>query len=450
MHSGLYFALERVSVPPQIPCVRRMLLLTLFCIFCIVSFSFPAFTQVAATRGFNGYSYVFSVIASSQFPVVAGWNSTSKCSDLDEMARHSEPRAITLVSYTTWLFDHSNNSGADTLWPTIQRDLEYIAKIDKTGFDFREEISYSSFSDNALCFLQSYWNPSGSYIASNTGGGRSGIDANSVLASIHTFDPAAGCDSLTFQPCSDNAFSKLKVYVDSFKDIYPINEGLAENQAKAPWYLATFAVAEQLYRSLSVWEAQNSLEITSISLSFFRQFCSDVQPGNYDADSEVYGNLTSEIRAYADDFISMNARYTPENGSLAEQYSKDDGEPCSARDLTWSYASALTAFEARQGILPSSWGAQGLEIRTDSNGHCIANPGPMSQIIFKATVHHTSADVDFSFAKVFLARLSSKFTHLKTFCGIDFPIIEFVFCRSSFLSEVQLSTAGKQQWRLIE
>jgi len=29
-------------------------------------------------------------------------------------------------------------------------------------------------------------------MTSNTGGGRSGIDANSVLASIHTFDPAAG------------------------------------------------------------------------------------------------------------------------------------------------------------------------------------------------------------------------------------------------------------------
>ncbi|KAE9408908.1 hypothetical protein BT96DRAFT_807327, partial [Gymnopus androsaceus JB14] len=44
------------------------------------------------------------------------------------------PRAITLISYTTWLFDHSNNSRADTLWPTIQRDLEYVAENwNKTG-----------------------------------------------------------------------------------------------------------------------------------------------------------------------------------------------------------------------------------------------------------------------------------------------------------------------------
>lgn len=76
-----------------------------------------------------------------------------------------------------------------------------------------------------LFCLQSYWNPSGGYITSNTGGGRSGIDANSALGSIHTFDPTAGCDAATFQPCSDKALSSLKVYIDSFRSIYGINYG---------------------------------------------------------------------------------------------------------------------------------------------------------------------------------------------------------------------------------
>lgn len=34
----------------------------------------------------------------------------------------------------------------------------------------------------------------------------------------------------------------------------------------------------------------------------------------------------------------------------------------SAVDLTWSYASALTAFDARAGVIPGSWGAQGLSL----------------------------------------------------------------------------------------
>ena len=70
-------------------------------------------------------------------------------------------------------------------------------------------------------------------MTANTGGGRSGKDANTVLTSIHTFDPEAGCDSTTFQPCSDKALSNHKVYVDAFRSIYSINSGIASNAAVA-------------------------------------------------------------------------------------------------------------------------------------------------------------------------------------------------------------------------
>jgi glucoamylase len=70
-------------------------------------------------------------------------------------------------------------------------------------------------------------------MTANTGGGRSGKDANTALASVHTFDPAAGCDPATFQPCSDKALSSLKVYVDSFRSIYAINNGVPSSAAIA-------------------------------------------------------------------------------------------------------------------------------------------------------------------------------------------------------------------------
>jgi glucoamylase len=53
---------------------------------------------------------------------------------------------------------------------------------------------------------QLLWDPDGAYMVANTGGGRSGLDSNTVLASIHIFDPAAGCDPVTFQPCSKRRF----------------------------------------------------------------------------------------------------------------------------------------------------------------------------------------------------------------------------------------------------
>ncbi|KAJ3536836.1 hypothetical protein NM688_g6784 [Phlebia brevispora] len=217
-------------------------------------------------------------------------------------------RSTAIITYANWLLDNGNTSYVtQTLWPVLELDLNYVMNNwNQSTYDLWEEIDSSSFWTTAvqhralrqgsalatrigqtsvvsgyntqagylLCFLQSYWNPSGNYVTANTGGGRSGIDANTVLTSIHTFDPSAGCDATTFQPCSDKALANLKVYVDSFRSIYSVNSGIASNAAVAtgrypedvymggnPWYLATMAAAEQLYDALSVWGSQGSLTL---------------------------------------------------------------------------------------------------------------------------------------------------------------------------------------------
>lgn len=70
-------------------------------------------------------------------------------------------------------------------------------------------------------------------MTSNTGGGRSGKDANSIIASIHNFDTSAGCDAATFQPCSDKALANHKAYVDTFRSIYRINDEIVPGAAVA-------------------------------------------------------------------------------------------------------------------------------------------------------------------------------------------------------------------------
>ncbi|KAF9220901.1 glycoside hydrolase family 15 protein [Gyrodon lividus] len=318
-------------------------------------------------------------------------------------------RSTAVITYANWLIADGNSSYvSNTLWPIIQLDLDYVANNwNQTTFDLWEEVDSSSFfttavqhralrqgaalakaigqtsvvsgyttqAQNTLCFLQSYWNPSPGYMTANTGGGRSGIDANTVLASIHVFDVDAGCDATTFQPCSDKALSNLKTYVDSFRTIYSINFGIAANQAAAtgrypedvyqggnPWYLATFAVAEQLYDALIVWNKQGYIEVTSTSLGFFQQFDTSLIIGTYSSSSSTYTSLIGAIESFADGFVAIGAKYTPSGGGLAEQYSRDNGVPLSAVDLTWSYASALTVFAARAGKTSASWGAQGLTV----------------------------------------------------------------------------------------
>lgn len=93
--------------------------------------------------------------------------------------------------------------------------------------------SCTTIAPQILCFLQSFWN--GAYITANLNenNGRTGKDANSILGSIHTFDPVAACDDSTFQPCSHRALANHKVVTDSFRSIYAINSGIPEGAAVA-------------------------------------------------------------------------------------------------------------------------------------------------------------------------------------------------------------------------
>ncbi|KAJ7758125.1 glycoside hydrolase family 15 protein [Mycena maculata] len=333
-------------------------------------------------------------------------------------------RSTAMITYANWLLKNTSVSNVvSTLWPVIKLDLDYVAaNWNQTGFDLWEELDSSSFfttavqhrslregatfatalgqdattyttqADNVLCFLQSYWDSTSGYITANTGGGRSGIDANTALASIHTFDPAAGCDASTFQPCSDKALASLKVYTDSFRSIYGINSGIASNAAVAtgrypedvyqggnPWYLTTAAVAEQLYDALITWSAQGSLDVTATSLAFFQQFDSSVAVGTYASSTSTFKTLTAAVQTFADGFLAIHAEYTPSGGGLAEQFDRDTGVPLSALDLTWSYAAALTMFSAHAGTVPLSWGAAGLVVPTT----CLPGPpAPVATVTF--------------------------------------------------------------------
>ncbi|KAI1863995.1 uncharacterized protein JN550_009274 [Neoarthrinium moseri] len=326
-------------------------------------------------------------------------------------------RATTLITYANWLVDNGYESTATSVvWPIVRNDLAYVAQYwNQTGFDLWEEVQGSSFftiaashralvdgsnfaakigqsctacdaiAPQILCFQQSFWS-SGGYINSNinVNNGRSGKDANSVLTSISNFDPSLGCDSATFQPCSERALANHKVYVDAFRSIYTLNSGKPSGGAVAvgrypedsyyngnPWYLNTLAAAEQLYDALYVWEQQGSITVTSTSLAFFKALYSSAAAGTYASGSSTYTALHDAVLNYAEGFVNNVATYAASNGSLAEQYDRNNGTPLSARDLTWSYAAFLTAVARRSGVVPEGW-AQGNKLATSVPGGCAA------------------------------------------------------------------------------
>ncbi|BDD58087.1 hypothetical protein MAP00_003394 [Monascus purpureus] len=307
-------------------------------------------------------------------------------------------RATALIAYANWLISNGQTSTAESIvWPVVQNDLSYVMQYwNSSTFDLWEEVYGSSFFTTAvqhralvegaafakklghscpdclsqasqiLCFLQSYW--TGAYVLSNFGGGRSGKDANSILGVLHTFDPDADCDDTTFQPCSARALANHKVVTDSFRSIYSLNSGIAQGQAVAvgrypedvyqggnPWYLCTLAAAEQLYDALYQWDRIGSLSITDVSLGFFQDLYPSAAVGDYASSTETYRDIMAAVKAYANGYMDIARKYTPANGALAEQFSRDDGSPVSAVDLTWSYASLLTAAARRGSQMPPSW-----------------------------------------------------------------------------------------------
>ncbi|KAG5943996.1 hypothetical protein E4U53_006970 [Claviceps sorghi] len=316
-------------------------------------------------------------------------------------------RATALAVYARWLLANGGTAEATgAVWPVVARDLDYaVTYWNSTGFDLWEEVRGLSFftvaathralvegaalakalgkpcpgcesaAAQVLCLAQSFWTGGDAgYIKANTrtggGDGRSGKDANSLLASIHALDPAAAaCANATLQPCSSRALANHKAVVDSFRALYGVNLGRGPGSPAAvgrypedvyqgghPWYLTTLAAAEQLHAALHQWRRLGSVSVDGLSLGFFRDLVPAVVPGTYAAGSATYQALTAAVSAYADGFVALVRRYTPPDGALAEQFDRRSGAPLSASDLTWSYAAFLSMTSRRAGLVGPPWG----------------------------------------------------------------------------------------------
>lgn len=295
------------------------------------------------------------------------------------------------------------NIVSEVYWPLIYNDLLYVGQYWNTSsYDLWEEVNGNSFFTTTaqhralvqgsiwaerlnqtcepckqapaiLCFLQSdFWNETGNYILANINTNqvtRSEINADPILAAMHAFDINATCDAASLQPCNSKVLATHKVWVDSFRNIYPLNDN---NSAPAPalcgrypedtyyggnpWYITTLAAAEVLYDAVAQFSMAGEVTVDNYSLPFWQDLYPDVEATTY----TDYANVSALLGAasnYADSFIELISNYTPPNGTLNEQINKTTGEPLSAIALTWSYAAFVTAIERRDGNFPPSWGA---------------------------------------------------------------------------------------------
>jgi len=123
------------------------------------------------------------------------------------------------------------------------------------------------------------------------------------------------------------------------------------------------------------WKARHNLYVDETSLAFFKEIYPTVEVRKYNSGNEnsPFAQIMNAVTAYADSFIAVAEKYTPADGSLAEQFDRNTGVPLSAVDLTWSYAAFVTMAERRAGHYPSSWGSRNV---VPSPATCVASSIP--------------------------------------------------------------------------
>ena len=283
------------------------------------------------------------------------------------------------------LFVASNwTSSSFDLWEEVEGDNFYTRMVQRRalvmGSDFATKMgdsataaTLSSAADSLTDTLDQFWDPNRETILYLYGpvqrGKSSYLDVAVVLAVIHGY-AGDGVYSYT----KDEVLSSALRITTSFIPVYPIADTTTDSNGRTlgiptgrypediytgygteenggnPWYLCTAAMAQFLYSATHEYQVAGSIKVTDISKPFFDYFAPEagLEVGRtYKPKSEGFKQAVNSMNGWADAYMRTVKYYTPQDGHLSEQYDRDNGSPQGAADLTWSYASVLTAAMAR-------------------------------------------------------------------------------------------------------
>ena len=171
-----------------------------------------------------------------------------------------------------------------------------------------------------------------------------------MLATAHALEKAF---ETLYHVNTNNAFpDQLGVAIGRYpEDTY---NGYESGKEGNPWFLATAGMAELYYRAVLEWETdQSGITINYINGPFFGRLLGqkpeEIIGMTFHYGTSEFDTLISKMADAADRFMSRIQYHERVNGSLSEQFNRYTGFEQGARDLTWSYASFITATKARNG-----------------------------------------------------------------------------------------------------
>ena len=225
-----------------------------------------------------------------------------------------------------------------------------------------------------------HWDPEKGYLVSaldqdgGLQGKNSGLDSAVILAAIHRrpideqiMSPA---DAASFSVTDKRVLATAQALKVRFKAEYAINgrpgePGVAIGRYPEdnyfggnPWALLTAAFAQLNYMAGSEYIRRGEITVEVEDLSFFR----DLLPNEADKSAlrsglvlkkgePLFEKIIDGLKILGDSFMAEVRAHANPDGSLSEQIDKNSGAMTSAKDLTWNYASVLSALQARDAFI---------------------------------------------------------------------------------------------------
>jgi len=182
----------------------------------------------------------------------------------------------------------------------------------------------------------------------------SAFSTSAVLAVNHADLWRQGFDDL-----DGRVWSSLWKQQDYFRNNFPFNanRGLGPGIGRGPdddyyggnaFFFLTAAFAEHDFRVASrLMQQKGALLADGSRLPTLRHVLqADVKEGTEFVLPSM--ELADAFAREGEAFLQTILDVIPPDGSMSEQFSKENGSPASAKDLSWSYASVLTAVLARE------------------------------------------------------------------------------------------------------
>lgn len=281
------------------------------------------------------------------------------------------------------------------LSPLVQTDLEYLKNHwADTTFDLWEEVrghhffttyaqmvsfrtaaavaqrvgssaaaDYSRIADQIESALGSFIDTGRSTVLPTLGGAQNlkaaGLDISVILAVVY-FGP-----SRQWSVSQSYILSTALRMEQSFIPIYPINSAFA-NLAPGigrypedvydgtgfsgghPWFLATFGMGEFYCALAQDLSARGQVNFDQVNFSFYKFNAPELQTigiNQLNSRDPQFWALLGHLRDKGESFISRALVHAGADRRYSEQFDRNTGYRRGARDLTWSYASSLRAFQ---------------------------------------------------------------------------------------------------------